>query len=272
MFRTVRNRLTSVVASRHVAGPALEDALRICRWAEKASLPQIVSPWGGPSDTSGEMFDRYCEAAEAVHDEKLNAHVSIKLNAIGYDPGMFDDLVAFAGSRGIRLFIDSLAPETAGMTLKLLERGASASYCPGFTLPSRWARSLADAERIVELGAPARLVKGQWSDPDAPGLDCRRNFLEIAARLAGKCRHVGVATHDVALAGEALRELSSGGSHCELEQFFSLPLGGMGYARAHGYPCRLYVPYGHPGIPYNMRFAGSRPALLAWFISDLAGG
>ncbi len=158
------------------------------------------------------------------------------------------------------------------MALKFLEKGASATFCPGFTLPSRWARSMADADRIVELGAPARIVKGQWRDPDAPRMDCRKNFLEIAARLAGRCRNVGVATHDVRLARKALSRLSAGGSRCELEQLFSLPLGGVKYARAHDIPSRVYVPYGHPGIPYNVRFATFRPALLAWFLFDLVRG
>jgi hypothetical protein len=61
-------------------------------------------------------------------------------------------------------------------------------------------RSLQDAERIIDYGILVRIVKGQWADPSAPGLDPRRNYLDIIHRLSGRAAHVAIATHDRILA------------------------------------------------------------------------
>lgn len=270
MIGRLRNSIVTVIASKHIAGRELSDAVQVCKWAEGEGFHSIVSPWSGPDDTPEGMLERYKATIDTVRREGVRFYLSIKLDSISGDVGMFDELLEFARPRGIRIHLDSLGPDTADMAMKFLERAAGSHHSIGFTLPSRWRRSLTDAERIVELGVPARIVKGQWDDPAARSVDCRKNFLSIADRLAGRCSQVGVATHDLVLAEEALRRLSVGGSACELEQFFSLPLNGVNLSRTHGYPYRIYVAYGNPDIPYNVRFAFSRPSIAAWALQDFA--
>lgn len=76
----------------------------------------------------------------------------------------------------------------------------------GVALPARWGRSLEDADAAVAGGLAVRVVKGEWPDPDRD-LDPRRAYLELIDRLAGRARHVGVATHDRELAREAFARL-----------------------------------------------------------------
>lgn len=54
-----------------------------------------------------------------------------------------------------------------------------------------------------------------------------------------------------------------------IEQFFSLPLNGRRIAREFGLPYRLYIAYGHPALPYNTRFAFTRPGIALWVASSL---
>ncbi len=270
MLEKMRRSVVEVIASRHIAGRDLGDALRVCRWAAGRGFRAIVSPWGAPDDSPGRMFDFYRAALDAIGTEGFSAYLSIKLDAIRRDAGMFDDLLALAHERGILIHLDSLGPETADAAMQYVERAAKLSRTVGCTLPSRWRRSLDDAVPLADLGAHVRIVKGQWSDPGGTRLDCRRTYLEIANRLAGRCRSVGIATHDLPLAAKALRILGSRKTRCELEQFFSLPLNGAALAGRHGYPYRLYVAYGRPGIPYNTRFALSRPGMAAWVLADFA--
>src|SRR5207237_6708266 len=121
----------------------------------------------------------------------------------------------------------------------------------GTTLPSRWRRSDRDAERALELGLRIRLVKGQWEGEE--DREPREGFLALADRLAGRARHVAVATHDRALAAEALRRL--GATPGELEQLYGLPLAPPG--------ARVYVPYGRGYLPYAVR-QGRRHPRIAW--------
>ena len=93
----------------------------------------------------------------------------------------------------------------------------------GLVIPGRWLRSLDDADWAVERGVRVRVVKGQWPDPAAPDRDLRQGFLEVIDRLAGRARHVGVASHDVPTAAEAIRRLRAAGTSCELELLLSLP-------------------------------------------------
>ncbi len=270
MLTKMRNRVTSAIASRHVAGHKLSDALLICRWAESEGFRTVISPWAGALDTPRDMFSRYAAAIEAVTEKNDARYVSMKLDSINYDGGLFDDLVHLARASHAQLHIDSLGPETADAALSFVERAVTSGYYIGYTMASRWRRSLTDAERVADLGVPVRIVKGQWPDPSGRAINCRKNFTEIAATLSKRCRRIGVATHDVVLAREVLTRFVVQNANIELEQFFSLPLNGVALTKEFDRPYRLYISYGQPGIPYNIRFTLTRPRIAAWVLADFA--
>lgn len=270
MLRAVRKNIVDTIASRHIAGKDVVDVLPICRWAHEHGYKSIVSPWAGPDDPPRKVFDRYKEAFDSMHNETIDWYLSIKLESIGNDIGLFQELSSIAKSNGVRLHLDSMGPDSAPFTYSFLEKTVAQNPNLGCTLPSRWTRSITDADRAVDLGVSIRIVKGQWQDPGQAKVDSRKNYLAIVERLAGRARHVAVATHDARLAERALGLLSAADTHCELEQFFSLPLTGINLVQKSGYSYRLYVAYGHPGVPYNVRVALSRPGMIAWIITDFA--
>lgn len=270
MLKTIRSSIVSTVASRHIAGKDVQDALPICRWAQKKGYHSIVSPWAGPDDSPASMFDRYRAALDSLRDEGIDWYLSVKLESIGNDLGLFHELAGLAKSDGVRLHLDSLGPDSAPVSLSFLEKTVSLYENLGCTLPSRWKRSLTDAEKALDLGVSIRIVKGQWQEPSSARVDSRKNYMRIVEKLAGRARHVGVATHDAQLARKALARLASTHTHCELEQFFSLPLNGIDLTRKLGYQYRLYVAYGQPGVPYNVRLSLSRPSMIAWILTDFA--
>jgi proline dehydrogenase len=141
----------------------------------------------------------------------------------------------------------------------------------GCTLPARWHRSLCDAERAVNLGLRVRVVKGQWADIELQDVDPRRGFLNLIDRLgAVRAPHVAVATHDADLAREALTRLRSAGIPCELELLYGWPSASLiKMARSMGVPARVYVPYGHSGLPYRLKRAAANPKIIGWFLRDL---
>jgi len=132
--------------------------------------------------------------------------------------------------------------------------------------------SLNELLRAVRTGVSVRVVKGQWSDPRGNGLDCRRNFRVLIDALAGRCPHVFVGTHDRHLAREALTILRASDTRCELEQMLGLPSIVKSAAEPLGIPVRVYVPFGTPYLPYNIRYVSHRPAMMAWALNGLLTG
>jgi len=276
MLRTIRNRIIRKVALRHIAGPDINNAMVVCRWADSKGFRSILSPWADidsndrpASIVKKNMFERYKLSIDKLNSENLNGYLSIKLNAIDFDYGIFKELLQYGQKYHTRIHVDSLDPDSADTTFRFLEQASDYHDILGCTLPSRWRRSLRDAERAINLNLSIRMVKGQWEDPNRK-IDSKKNYILIAEKLAGRAKHIGVATHDVSLAETALKLFTSSATHVELEQFFSLPLNGIDLANKYICPYRLYVAYGHPGIPYNYRFALTRPNLAFWMISDFA--
>ena len=269
MFRSTRKKIVDKIATRHIAGPSIDDALLVCRWADENGINTNIEPWTFSDDSPRIMVKQYSEAIETILDTGYNCTLGVKPACFNYDTEVFKDLIWLASVKKIRIHLGSTDLASAQRNFALLERVTPSYTELGCTLPSRWLRSLDDTKRVIDLGLYVRVVKGQWVDPDAPRLNCKTNYLDVVSRLVDKSRFVGVATHDVRLARSALNLLSSSSTEHEMEQFFSLPLNGLNLSKEFSCPYRIHVAYGNPGLPYNVRFGPHRPATIAWVISDI---
>ena len=120
------------------------------------------------------------------------------------------------------------------------------------------------------MGLNVRVVKGEWIDRTHKENHPGKGFLEIVDRLAGRARHVAVATHNRGLAREALQRLRSAGTSCELEVLMGYPLSRVfPVAQAAGVPVRMYVPYGTPAPPYSLSEVKRNPRVAGWVLRDL---
>ena len=127
--------------------------------------------------------------------------------------------------------------------------------------PGWWRRSTADADWAIDRKFRVRVVKGQWVDPVEHDLDPRRVFLAVIDRLAGRARHVSVATHDAALVREALHRLQTAHITCDVELLYGLPMkDALAEARVAMVPVRFYVPYGYARAPYRLSTPCESPA------------
>jgi proline dehydrogenase len=236
-------------------------------------IGSTICPWDGPGDSADAVTLSYIDALCALGMAGVDGYLSIKAPSIAYSPELMRQVLDAARAPGIRVHFDSLAPETADDTWILI-RAAAASYPRiGCTLPARWRRSLADADEAAALGVSVRIVKGQWPDVRPPGVDERFGLLALAHRLAGRAVHVAVATHDHALAREALTYLHRAGTPCELELLFGLPVRRqLEVARALGIHVRMYVPYGRAWVPYSLSQVRANPRVLWWAAKDWVFG
>lgn len=253
----------------YVAGGELDSALQACHTAAQQKIASTIAYWNNDNDAPRFVADTYLSALTVLADERLNSYLSIKAPALGQSEELVTELAEQCRRLNLGLHFDSLEPKAADRTFELLTTARRHAPNVGCTLPGRWQRSLADADRALELGLRVRVVKGQWADPQNPNLDARAGFLAVIERLTGRATHVAVATHDPFLACEAVQQLRAAGTPCEIELLYGLPRKAMlKVARGLNVPVRLYVPYGEAWLPYRLSQVRKNPRVLWWVMRD----
>jgi proline dehydrogenase len=268
--RSMLHLLTSQAAAAYIAGPDLEDALTCARRLREQGASSALCFWNAVADSPPEVAARYLETIERA---AAGDYVSIKAPALQFETSLLEELRKKSGDCGVRLHFDSLGPEHADRIFEAIESIFPAETPVGCTLPGRWIRSVADAERAIDHGWTVRIVKGQWADGDGTDCDPHRGFLAVARALAGCGCPVSVATHHPALAVEALSILTAAGTKCELELLFGLPWRAVLQSVAFlNVPVRFYVPFGRAWLPYGARHLITSPWRLTWLMRDLLMG
>ncbi len=267
-------RLALQAAGRvYVPGHTLEDALAIARPLAADGIACTLGYFHGNSDSPAGVARAAMAIAAAVAELDPPGYLSLKAPALGYDLGLLGAVLGEARTRGVLAHFDSHEHPTAEPTLRCVEHAAGLGSPVGLTIPGRWQRSPDDAEFAARLGVRVRVVKGEWGDPTAPGLDPRQGFLAVVDRLAGTAPEAAVATHDPWLARQALARLQAAGTRCELELLNGLPRRDMlAIAREFGVPVRLYIPFGIAWRPYALGKAADNPRILWWILRDTASG
>ncbi len=268
-------RLWTQIAQRaaraYVAGPELSDAARACRGLAAHGFATAIAYWDSGSEPAQDVACHYGSALRAAASLGAGCcYVSVKAPALGMNVGLLSELLERAQRVGTAVHFDSLGPETAAATLRLLPRLLGVPAPMGCTLPGRWRRSQTDADTAARLGLRVRVVKGQWPDEIQPEPEPSAGFLAVVNRLAGHACHVAVATHDVRLSRMALGILQRAGTSCELELLWGFPhAGSVRLACEMQVAVRFYVPYGHAWLPYVFSQFRKNPRILLWITRDL---
>ena len=265
---SIKQKVIRRIAASHLAGPTLADAVHVYNLAIARGWTSTIAPWTDPADTLQGIADQYRAALQTILDGPLDCYLSVKLTTLQYDFGIVRELVEKANGGGIRIHFDSMDPESAEPTIKLVERILATHRNIGYTIAARWKRCTRDAQQLIDWGIPVRVVKGQWPDPGLPKMDVPKNYLAVMDVLAGRAAHVEVATHDRPLAKQSLRRLLQANTSCEMEQMSGLPQNCVSLAKEFHVPMRLYIGYGYPSLPYSIREVQARPAIVGWVIRD----
>lgn len=256
----------------YVPGPLLEDAVRMARGVEASGMAATIGYFNADEDPPDVVRDQGCAAVDAAARLSRPSYVSIKVPSLGYSVDRVREIARYAARHGQRLHFDSHAPDTAAPTLRLMDAMHAVHPVLGLTVPGRWRRSLRDCDWAVARGIRVRVVKGQWPCAEAPEMNPREGFLAVIDHLAGRASEVAVATHDAALAREALMRLRRAGTRCELELLCGLPQREViAVARELGVPVRFYIPYGKAWLPYALGQLLRKPHMCLWMMRDVAG-
>jgi proline dehydrogenase len=261
--------LAKRVASNYVVGPELADAIRACKALRQREFSTTICMWNENADAPAQNLSHCLAGIDAIAQERLDCYLSLKEQDLKFSPDLTAALFDHAGQRKVSLHFDSQGPEDADQIFSVIERFRSQVHELGCTLPGRWRRSLADVERAAALDLRVRVVTGQWADPGEPNRDPRAGFLGVIDRLAGKVKHVAVATHNPVLALRALDRLHATGTSAEMELLYGFPLRRvLPIARDAGVPVRIYIPYGYAWLPYTFGQIRRNPRIAFWVLQD----
>lgn len=264
LAKGARRALIRRASTRYGAGATLDDACAAAGRVSDDGLAVVIGFWDPPRSAPEEAEEAAAGALDRCAGAGLDAHVSVKAPALAFGVAATTRLAERARGHGLRLHVDAQDPGAAEATMDLLAAvaGAGTGADLGCTLPGRWRRSREDAERALELGLAVRLVKGQWPCDVDPGTDPGHGFSQLAEQLAGRARHVAIATHDAPLARTALRTLLKAGTPCELQLLFGLPgRRSRAVAREVGVRERVYIPWGRLDLPYDPAEARRRRSI-----------
>jgi proline dehydrogenase len=260
-------------AKGYTAGPYIEHARGVCERLALQNTASTVCYWNSDRDSSLLVAESYLRLLDLIRGISADCYLSVKAPAIGFDLKLLRNILDRARQLNTFVHFDAMAPDTVDRTFALIDQARRIYSKLGCTLPGRWRRSVHDVDRAVEFGLRVRVVKGEWCGSNGDETDRYEGFGNVIERLSARiARHVAVATHDGKLAVSAIDQLKKTGTSCELELLYGLPLPRMlKIARNYGITARIYVPYGHAGLPYRLKDAAHRPRILGWFVRDLIG-
>jgi proline dehydrogenase len=270
------------VSSRYIAGPSLDDALRVVRSLNAAGRLATVDVLGEEirsAEEAAAIARAYHDVLARVDGEGLEAGISVKPTALGLEVGAevcranFQAVVADARGRGSFVRIDMEDSSTTDATLALYRDLRATGYDNvGVVLQSRLRRTLGDVAGLENV----RLCKGIYLEPDAVAFqepdEVRGSFVRCLEALLAQGSYVAIATHDEELIDASARLVRERGLAPEQYEFQMLlgvtPELGDRLVR-DGHRLRIYVPFGTHWYEYSLRRLKENPRIAGYVAGDV---
>jgi proline dehydrogenase len=270
------------LSSRYIAGPALDDAVRVVRdlngRGKKATIDVLGEEITNP-DEARAIAGQYHDVLARIVSDGLDAGISVKLTALGLELDLdlcrdnLEAVVADAAARGTFVRIDMEDSSTTDRTLQLYrELRAEGHENLGVVLQAYMRRTMDDIDGLDDV----RLCKGIYIEPPEIAYReyeaVRANYVRALDKLIAQGAQVAIATHDEYLLGEALRIVQD----VPRERYeFQMLLGVRGDRAdelvAAGHRVRIYVPYGVHWYEYSIRRLQENPKIAGYVASDTLG-
>ncbi len=272
------------LSSRYIAGPSLDDAVRVVRRLNakgKLATVDVLGEEVTSADEARAIAGQYHDVLARLDEEELDATISVKLTALGLELDLdlcrehLEAVVVAAASRGRFVRVDMEDSATTSRTLALhRELRDSGHENVGVVLQAYLRRSLADVEGLENV----RLCKGIYVEPAEVAFHeadaVRESYVQCLEALVAQGAYVGIATHDEYLIGEALRvvrEAALAPDRYEFQMLLGVRPDRADDLVAGGHPLRVYVPYGTHWYEYSVRRLQENPKIAGYVAGDVVG-
>ena len=274
------------VASRFVAGGALEDALRVCTKIREDGITATLDYLGEnvtSLDEAAACRDVYCRTLRSMKAAGLEPNVSLKLSQFGLDispeacEANVAQLAQTAAETGGFVRVDMESSEYTDRTLSLVTRLHARFGTCGTVIQAYLRRSASDVNCLARERIRVRLCKGAYLEPPEVAFpdkrDVDRNYLELARTLLAHGPYPAIATHDPKMIAGVKQFVSAQGiarDRFEFQMLYGIRRDLQRQLVEDGYRLRLYIPFGEAWYPYFMRRLAERPANLVFLLKNLA--
>ena len=270
------------LSSRYIAGPSLDDAVRVVRKLNAKGKMATVDVLGEEvtnADEARAITGQYHDVLARIDEEQLDANISVKLTGLGLELDYdlcrenLESVVGDAQVRGTFVRIDMEDSTTTDRTLQLYrELHADGSDNLGVVLQAYLRRTVDDIDGLDNV----RLCKGIYVESPAIAYRefeaVRANYVRALEKLVAAGTYVGIATHDEYLIGEALRIVKDvPRDRYEFQMLLGVRPDRADELVAEGHRLRVYVPYGTQWYEYSMRRLQENPKIAGYVAADTVG-
>jgi proline dehydrogenase len=270
------------LSSRYIAGPSIDDAIRVVRRLNakgKMATVDVLGEEVASADQVRAIAGLYHDVLARIDGDGLEANVSIKLTGLGLDfdldlcQEVVEAIVVDAGARANFVRIDmedsSTTDRTLGLYRELRDRGHENV---GAVVQAYLRRTIADVADLENV----RICKGIYVEPESVAYqgyeEVRTNYVRVLEQVLAAGTHVGIATHDEFLIGAALRLVEDvPRDRYEFQMLLGVRSDRADELVAAGHRLRVYVPFGTQWYEYSVRRLQENPTIAGYIASDTLG-
>jgi proline dehydrogenase len=279
-------RTSESFASRFIAGETIETAITASKRLQAQGFLITLDHLGegvGTLEAASAATREYVRLINVIVAAGIERNISLKLTQLGIDidrATCVDNLrrILEPASRcDFFVRIDMENSAYTERTLEIFETLWEQQYRNvGVALQAYLFRTEQDVQRMNELGARVRLVKGAYKEPAAVAYqrkdEVNSAFGRLARQLLDHGTYPAIATHDEDVIGQVRQYAATRGmaaDRFEFQMLYGIRRDLQASLAASGYPMRVYVPFGREWFPYFMRRLGERPANLSFVVKAL---
>ena len=272
-------------------GETREAALTEARVLGKDGIGTVLSLLGENvenHDEIDEVVKHYGELLHEIGEEESDTHISVKLTHLGLDvdPGLalsnLQSLATAAALGRTVVWVDIEASGYADATIDLFTAALVDHSNIGLCVQAYLYRTAEDVERLLDVGARLRLVKGAYRESPRVAYPKKRdvdaNFLALACRLIERSNPAaphGIATHDMGLLSrirEAAQRIDAPNGAFEVQMLYGIRRFQQVAMAREGVPVRVLISYGPAWYAWYMRRLAERPANLGFVVRSILSG
>ena len=279
-------RTSESFASRFIAGETIETAITASKRLQAQGFLITLDHLGegvGTLEAASAATREYVRLINVIVAAGIERNISLKLTQLGIDidrATCVDNLrrILEPASRcDFFVRIDMENSAYTERTLEIFETLWEQQYRNvGVALQAYLLRTERDVQRMNELGARVRLVKGAYKEPAAVAYqrkdEVNSAFGRLARQLLDHGTYPAIATHDEDVIAQVRQHAATRGmaaDRFEFQMLYGIRRDLQASLAASGYPMRVYVPFGREWFPYFMRRLGERPANLSFVVKAL---
>lgn len=271
-----------IFAKKYVAGPKLEDAIRVVQELNSKGIMATMDVLGESitKKSEAEETKKHCfDMLDVIKKYNLDANVSIKPTSLGLNLdkefcyNQIEEIVKKAKEYNNFIRIDMEDTPYTDSTFNILKRIREKYDNVGVVVQAYLRRTYDDIVKLNKEGVNYRLCKGIYVEPEHLAYkgrqEVRENFVKILDQMLSDGNYVGIATHDNYLIKESYRlieEKKLPKDKYEFQMLYGVTEHLRDKINADGHRIRIYVPWGEHWYAYSIRRLQENPQ-VAWYIT-----